>query len=70
MPDYKLTSSAWLARQVKRSKGVLLVHMEKDREYTVEELLAMLSSYGLHYSNPEYVEIGQQLIADGLIEAV
>ena len=67
---YQLTQSAWLAREVERVKGVLLVHMEPGTEYTVEELLAMLSEYGLYYSNPEYVEIGQVLIADGTIEAV
>lgn len=70
MPTYKLTSSAWLAREVARARGVLLVHLVKGREYTVAEVLVILSEFGLHYSNPEYVEIGQQLVADGLIEAV
>lgn len=70
MAKYKLSASAWLGREVSRARGVLVVHMERDREYTVEEVLAMLSEYGLHYSNPQYAEIGQQLIAAGVIEAV
>lgn len=70
MLTYKLTSSAWLAREVERAKGVLLAHMEPGTEYTVKELLTMLHDYGLDYSNPEYQEIGNKLIQDGFIEAV
>lgn len=67
---YKLTDAAWLAYETERAKGVLTVHMEHDQEYTIEELLAMLHDYGLDYSNPQYVEIGAALIADGTLEAV
>ena len=70
MAVYKLTSSAWLAREVERAKGVLLVHMKPGIAYTVDELLAMLSEYGLDYSNPEYQTIGAELIQRGVIEAV
>ena len=70
MPAYKLTPTAWLARETERAKGVLLVHMQPNTSYTVEELLAMLSAYGLHYSNPEYQEIGKELIKQSVIEAV
>ena len=67
---YKLTPAAWLAREVERAKGVLLVHMKPNITYTVEELLAMLSEYGLYYSNPEYQDIGKELIKQGVIQAV
>ena len=66
---YKLTTAAWLARETERAKGVLLVHMKPGIEYTVEELLVMLSEYGLHYSNPEYLPIGAELIKQGVIQA-
>ena len=70
MPTYKLTPAAWLARETERAKGVLLVHMEPGTEYTIEVLLAMLSEYGLYYSNPEYQEIGKELLKQGIIQAV
>lgn len=68
MASYKLTESAWLAREVVRVRGILLVHMEWGKEYTVEEILKMLSTYGLSYSNPQYISIGQCLIESGIIE--
>lgn len=70
MPTYRLSQSSWLTYEAARARSVLLVHMEPERAYTVEELLRMLEDYGLHYSNPEYVEIGQVLLGEGLIEAV
>ena len=70
MPTFQLTPATWLAREVERAKGVLLVHMAPGTEYTVDELLAMLSEYGLHYCNPEYQEIGKELIKQGVIQAV
>ena len=70
MPTYKIAPTAWLAREIERAKGVLLVHMKPGTGYTVEELLAMLSEYGLYYSNPEYQEIGKELIKQGIIQAV
>ena len=69
MPTYKLTPAAWLARETERAKGVLLAHMQLNTAYTVEELLAMLSEYGLYYSNPEYEQIGKELIKQGVIQA-
>lgn len=68
MPTYKLTEAAWLEYQAARAKGLLLAHLDPDLEYTVQEVLTLMADYGLTYSNPEYVGIGQQLIADGIIE--
>lgn len=70
MPEYRLTSSAWLAREAGRAKGTLLVHLEKGRSYSIQEILTLLADYGLRYTNPEYAAIGQQLIAEGILEAV
>jgi len=70
MPTYRLTTTAWLAREVERAKGILLVHMQPDRGYTAEELLTMLADYGLDYSIPEYQQIGKVLISQGVIEQV
>jgi hypothetical protein len=64
----KLTDAAWLARETERAKGILLQHMVKGQEYTVAELLELLATYGLTYSNPEYTGIGANLIADGTLE--
>ena len=70
MSSYQLTTTARLAREVERAKGILLVHMQPGKAYTAEELLTMLADYGLHYSNPEYLEIGKVLISQGVIEQV
>lgn len=70
MPTYQLTPAAWLARETERAKGVLLVHMEKDRAYTLEELLQLCRDYGLEYGNPEYQTIGAELIKQGVIKTV
>ena len=70
MTTYRLTPTAWLAREVERAKSILLVHMKPGWAYTTEELLTMLADYGLHYSNPEYLEIGKVLVSQGVIEVV
>jgi len=70
MSLYRLTATTRLAREVERAKGIFLVHMQPNRAYTIEELLTMLADYGLHYSNPEYLEIGKVLISQGVIEQV
>jgi len=70
MPTYRLTTAAWLAREVERAGGILLVHMQPGVAYTVADLLTMLADYGLYYSNPEYLEIGKVLVSQGVIERV
>ena len=67
---YQLTHTAWLDREKARAAAVLTVQLEKDTAYTVAEILAILADCGLTYNNPEYAEIGAELIADGLIEQV
>lgn len=68
MATYQLTHAAWLAHEKERVSGVLLQNLDPGVEYTVAEILALLRDFGLDYSNPEYMEIGPELIADGLIE--
>lgn len=66
---YKLTDAAWLARETARARGILECNLVRGQEYTVAEVLQLLADYGIDYTNPEYAEIGAQLIADGVIEA-
>lgn len=66
---FKIAHTEHLALEVERAKGVLLAHMVNGQEYTVGELLQMLKDYGLDYSNPQYTEIGQTLLADGFLVA-
>lgn len=67
---FQLSASAWLGYEVGRVKSVLLGHLDPEETYTVGEILALLSEFGLDYSNPEYLEIGPQLISDGFLIAV
>ena len=68
MVTYKLTSSAWLVRETERVKGIFLANLEKAREYTAAELVALAQDFGLAYQPAEMVQIRDALIADGTIE--
>ena len=67
---YRLTHTFWLQEQVTRVRGVLLQNMDHTRVYTLEELLILSADLGLLYSDPEYVEIGQALLAEGFLQQV
>jgi len=69
MPTYKLTDAILLDRRTAQAKQIMIEHMVPEQEYTTEELLALLNSHGLNLGNPSYVEVGQALIADSIIEA-
>lgn len=69
MTDYKINYDVWLSQQVTLTKGVLRGHMDPNHEYTPQEVLDILSAHGLDYSNPEYIPIGQILVADGFLQA-
>lgn len=69
MPIIKLTDSAWLDREVERARGLLLVHLGKDGR-PIDELLTLLSDYGLDYSVSDLLLIRNKLVADGVIEIV
>jgi len=67
---YKLTSSTWLAREVERTKGVLMVHMESGREYTAKELVRLCRDLGLDYDKETFKKIGAALVKEGVLEEV
>lgn len=66
---YRLTHDGWVVQQADRCKGILMQQMVNGQDYTVQELLDLLSEYGLDFSNPSYQEIGAILLADGFLEA-
>jgi hypothetical protein len=66
---YRIDHGVWLAKEVRRVKSVLMVHMVDGQEYTVSEILDLLKSYGLDYTNPEYIELGQELVSSGFLDA-
>lgn len=70
MPNYKLTEAAWLERETAKVRYFLTEHLQRNREYSAADLLYMLRQADTFYTNPEYLPIGQALIAEGLIEAV
>ena len=67
---YQLSHAVWVQEQVTRVRGILLQNMDHTREYTLEELLILSADLGLLYSDPEYVEIGQALLAEGFLQQV
>lgn len=70
MPSYKLTDTAWLERETAKVRLFLIENLEKGREYSADDLLYLLRQADIFYTNPEYLPIGQALIAEGLIEQV
>jgi len=66
---YKLTDAVLLDRRIAQAKAIMVEYMVPDQEYTTAELLALLAEYGLDLANPAYVEVGQALIAEGIIES-
>jgi len=68
MATYKLTDAVLLHRRTARARQIMTEHMVPEQEYTLEELLALLNEHGLDLGNPSYVEVGQALIAGGIIE--
>ena len=69
MPIVRLTEVAWVEREAERMRGVLLCHLGREG-MPVGELLALIRSWGLHYTNPELQLIRDRLIAEGVIEVV
>ena len=64
---YQLSSDVWLHAQVNRCKGVLLMHMDPNETYTLQEMLALCADLGLVYSMEVYQQIGQCLLAEGFL---
>jgi len=66
---YKLTDAVLLDRRIAQAKAIMIEHMVPEQEYSTAQLLALLAEYGLDLANPTYVEVGQALIAAGIIES-
>ena len=69
MATFKLTDAVLLDRRIAQAKAIMVEYMVPDQEYSTAELLALLAEHGLDLGNPTYVEIGQALIAAGIIES-
>lgn len=70
MPAYKLNSEEWVSHQARIVKAVLRENMDPDESYTPQEILDLLATFGLVYSNPEYLPVGNLLIAQGFLEVI
>ena len=69
MATYKLTDAVLLDRRIARARQIMVEYMVPDQEYSTAELLALLVEHDLDLGNPSYVEVGQALIAAGIIES-
>ena len=69
MATFKLTDAVLLDRRIARARQIMVEYMVPDQEYSTAELLALLVEHGLDLGNPSYVEVGQALIAAGIIES-
>ena len=67
---YQLTESAWLVRETERIKGVLLQYMQHNTEYTGVQMKDRCRRLGLDYTDAEFLQLRDVLIADGTIGAV
>jgi len=69
MATYKLTDAVLLDRRIAQAKQIMVEYMVPHQEYYTAELLALLAEHGLDLGNPSYIEVGQALIAAGIIES-
>ena len=65
---YKLTSTAWLTRETARVRGILLANLRNGVEYSGADLKTLVQKLGLTYTNAEFTQLSDALIADGTIE--
>lgn len=69
MATVRLTEAAWVEHEAERVRGILLCHLGREGK-PVGELLALIRSWGLHYTNAELQLIRDKLVAEGMIEVV
>ena len=67
---YQLTEAAWLERETERIKGVLLQYMQHGVEYSGAQMKDRCRRLGLDYTDAEFVQLRDALVADGTIEQV
>ena len=67
---YQLTEQAWLQRETERIKGVLLQYMQHDTPYDGAAMKDRCRRLGLDYTDAEFLQLRDALIAEGVIEQV
>ena len=67
---YQLTESAWLQRETERIKGVLLQYMRHGVEYEGAQMKDRCRRLGLDYTDAEFLQLRDVLVASGTIEQV
>ena len=67
---YQITESAWLIRETERIKSVLLQYMQHGVAYDGAEMKDRCRRLGLIYTDAEFLQLRDVLIADGTIGAV
>ena len=67
---YQLTEATWLTRETERIKGVLLQYMQHGVAYDGVAMKDRCRRLGLIYTDAEFLQLRDVLIADGTIGAV
>ena len=67
---YQLTEAAWLERETERIKGVLLQYMQHNVEYSGAVMKDRCRRLGLDYTDTEFLQLRDVLVADGTIGQV
>jgi len=67
---YQLTEATWLARETERVRGVLLQYMQHDTSYDGVAMKDRCRRLGLIYTDAEFLQLRDVLVADGTIEQV
>jgi len=67
---YQLTEQTWLQRETERIKGVLLQYMQHGVAYDGAAMKDRCRRLGLDYTDAEFLQLRDALIAEGVIEQV
>ena len=67
---YQLTEAAWLTRETARIKSVLLQYMQHGVAYDGVQMKDRCRRLGLVYTDAEFLQLRDVLVADGMIEQV
>ena len=68
MPGYKLNHILWLSQMTAQCRGILTDHMDPNKVYDDQDLIALLRDHKAELTNSEFLEVGAALIAEGTIE--
>lgn len=68
MANYKLSEAEWLAKEIEKIRGVLVHRMEHGKSYSGAALKRLVIDVGLNYTDAEFIQLRDDLIAQGIIE--